>query len=291
MSEFLDGSAFFTVKRPLTIERWSKILLHYTRSRLTRSSDKFVAIAGLAQAIQAETRDEFIAGMWRQNLENQLCWQGLDTFAKRITPSQAPTWSWASLHGVVESPDSEKTKTPFKLCVEVRNVTVEYASESKFGPVKSAILHLACHSLCHGTLRRGNEIVTTFQISSLLLEITAEFDCISDDGEMEERIYEEDENMSSSSSSSGDSRSDEVFSDDIYLLPVRFRGLINYTQGLLLQRSGAQKGQYRRIGYFSFSSDKFDELCRIADSEAVTDDYVGECWTKDGKMQRLLDLV
>jgi hypothetical protein len=83
--------------------------------------------------------------MWRRDLEDQLCWGPLED-AKRITPYQAPTLSWASLQGIIDFPDYQSAKDPGALFIEVQDVIVEYASENPFGPVKSATLHIACHS-------------------------------------------------------------------------------------------------------------------------------------------------
>ena len=42
------------------------IVEHYAARTLTYSKDKFVGISGLAQIIQDQTSDEYIAGMWRK---------------------------------------------------------------------------------------------------------------------------------------------------------------------------------------------------------------------------------
>jgi hypothetical protein len=141
-------------------------------------------------------------------------------------------------------------------------------------------------------------------MSSLSVEITPRFDCGEDDDEKEldacdegehtsddESNYREDERIPSSYSPGEDRKMDQIISRDIYLLPVRYWNIRHGAKGLLLQPTGTQNGQYRRLGTYYSSSDKFDELRRFAESQAVPDDFTGECSSKNGKMQHIVDLV
>jgi hypothetical protein len=52
---------------------WAQIASLYSRSRLSFSGDKLVAFSGIVRWFRSITGDEYIAGLWRRNLERQLC--------------------------------------------------------------------------------------------------------------------------------------------------------------------------------------------------------------------------
>ncbi|KAH7079635.1 heterokaryon incompatibility protein-domain-containing protein [Paraphoma chrysanthemicola] len=64
-------------KQPVSISMWSWIVERYSSCHLTRTEDKLVAISGLAREIQLQTRDQYVVGMWRKDLEFQLCWENM----------------------------------------------------------------------------------------------------------------------------------------------------------------------------------------------------------------------
>ncbi len=72
---------------------WHKIVGLYSGASLTRYSDKLVALSGLASAVQIETGDEYVAGMWRKDLEAQLLWKIYGIMEPRPRPYRAPTVS------------------------------------------------------------------------------------------------------------------------------------------------------------------------------------------------------
>jgi hypothetical protein len=89
----------FFKKEPISRSMWGWIVERYSGCKLTKPKDKLVAISGVARIIQEQTRDQYIAGMWRKDLELQLCWfkpPGVWQ-DQRVLPYRAPTWSWASL--------------------------------------------------------------------------------------------------------------------------------------------------------------------------------------------------
>jgi hypothetical protein len=93
----------------------------YGRCDLTHpNDDKLVAISSLAKLIQLQLPDdEYLAGLWKSNLLGQLLWgvyksrrhiNGMTAsgfYSKSHTNSQraiayrAPSWSWASIDGLV----------------------------------------------------------------------------------------------------------------------------------------------------------------------------------------------
>ncbi|KIW05752.1 uncharacterized protein PV09_03608 [Verruconis gallopava] len=85
-------------------ELWKRVVEMYSKTLLTISDDKLLALAGLAKHFQQWTNCEYVAGMWRTFLESQLLWHVNEVFrdgnfevsAKRV-PRRAPSFSWASI--------------------------------------------------------------------------------------------------------------------------------------------------------------------------------------------------
>jgi hypothetical protein len=71
---YLTYCGQFFEKKPISRSMWHWIVERYSECQLTYTKDKLVAISGLAQIIQKQTRDQYVAGMWRKDLELELCW-------------------------------------------------------------------------------------------------------------------------------------------------------------------------------------------------------------------------
>lgn len=88
-------------------EAWGAMVKAYSSCYLTKSSDKLVALAGLAGKVRETLGDTYLAGMWRKELLSQICWNTYPQHERpvsRIRGCWIPTWSWASLDGPI-SPD------------------------------------------------------------------------------------------------------------------------------------------------------------------------------------------
>lgn len=85
---------------------WCIMIEAYTACALSFRKDKLVAIAGMAQMIYREMQCEYLAGLWRKDLEHQLLWK-VSNGAPAVAESTvaAPSWSWASVDGTVEYDD------------------------------------------------------------------------------------------------------------------------------------------------------------------------------------------
>ena len=109
---------------PITTKGWENIVASYSRCSITFSRDKLVALPGLARLMQQESGIEYVAGLWRKNLESQLRWQRTHSPGTIERPAvyRAPSWSWASIDGRVIIP---KRSDPSELAShEILNVTV-----------------------------------------------------------------------------------------------------------------------------------------------------------------------
>ncbi|KAK2771759.1 heterokaryon incompatibility protein [Colletotrichum kahawae] len=55
-------------------ERWHRVVGEYTCLNLTKTSDMLPALSGLAREMAEITKDTFLAGLWANNLEQDLMW-------------------------------------------------------------------------------------------------------------------------------------------------------------------------------------------------------------------------
>ncbi|KAH7131650.1 heterokaryon incompatibility protein-domain-containing protein [Dactylonectria estremocensis] len=82
---------------------WWTLVEDYSSRAMTHASDKMAALAGLTQFFHERLGDdEPVAGMWKAELVDSLCWT-CDPFrggADR-TSSGSPSWSWISIDGPI----------------------------------------------------------------------------------------------------------------------------------------------------------------------------------------------
>lgn len=133
------------LKEPLSIRNWNRIVANYTGRCLTYETDRLIALAGIAERIQQQTKDKYFPGMWYDNLLEQLCWYVREPIIEqKVSPRRAPTWSWASLASQLAPlgglPDFDDVKS------EVLQVG-KLGSVCPFGDMPSVALWLSCAPL------------------------------------------------------------------------------------------------------------------------------------------------
>jgi hypothetical protein len=85
------------------IGKWAAIVTAYCSSSLTYKSDKIMAIAGVADRLEQLWGFRYCAGLWREQMELQLCWRAdssLDYEQSPLDDLSAPSWSWLAYDGV-----------------------------------------------------------------------------------------------------------------------------------------------------------------------------------------------
>lgn len=86
---------------------WFNVLVElYSETRLTRGSDKLIAVSGLAKVFaQAKGPSQYMAGLWENDLYMGLQWyrdtDDQTNVGKKTEIYRAPSWSWASQDGKV----------------------------------------------------------------------------------------------------------------------------------------------------------------------------------------------
>ncbi|PQE24742.1 heterokaryon incompatibility protein [Rutstroemia sp. NJR-2017a WRK4] len=136
---------------------WENIVEIYSTGMLTNATDRLVAISGVAQWMQAKYKDDYLAGIWRQDMERQLCWQTKhsssgELFISRPKVYLAPSWSWASILSSIEfmKPDSDILRTETPLIRVLSAHTILENEYHKFGKVAGGALRLVVRYLLCG---------------------------------------------------------------------------------------------------------------------------------------------
>lgn len=85
---------------------WQEILTTYLETQLTFTTDRLIALAGIAQAIEDHAGFTYIAGTWAEFHPLDLLWRHKEIFVEGARPkasgTNAPSWSWAATEGTRE---------------------------------------------------------------------------------------------------------------------------------------------------------------------------------------------
>jgi hypothetical protein len=86
-----------------SFQKWHRIVREYTSRTLTLQNDIFPALIGLAKKFNSITKATYVAGMWRENLIEDMVWKREESITFTRAPSEylAPTFSWASTTGAI----------------------------------------------------------------------------------------------------------------------------------------------------------------------------------------------
>lgn len=100
-----DGGVLWMESTPVMPETryntWLEMVEGYSKRKLSVPSDKFPAISGLAAEYSYMLKDEYVAGLWRNDLIRGLCWSNRLTLRPSPVSEYGPSWSWAKVDGEV----------------------------------------------------------------------------------------------------------------------------------------------------------------------------------------------
>jgi hypothetical protein len=156
LSSYNEGNRYpastqVTCEQEFLYRAWQGFVNWYSRCALTFREDRVVAFAGIAQQLSKVPGGELVAGLWRSQIVNDLCWSIQDDLGPRQHESWlAPTWSWISLNAGVTwywsvTQGAKDTAELIRVETETR----------PSGALKSGYLDLRCRPLAavlqHGT--------------------------------------------------------------------------------------------------------------------------------------------
>lgn len=148
-SSILSSAVVSQVDKMTLYEDWCELVEQYTYRYLTKESDKFPALSGLANRFAGLSGDRYVAGHWESDLMVSLLWHASDIFRRPLNrPSayRAPSWSWAALDGPI-SFDSEvshnrkdKVAARATFALSDLDIAIQLAGSDPFGMVASGTL-------------------------------------------------------------------------------------------------------------------------------------------------------
>lgn len=168
---FLSSERKFPEDREMK-PAWFKAVNLYSGTKLTYAADRLIAISGVAKSIKTKAEDSYIAGLWREELELQLCWEvdvgtslprnhnttsssplrysnvnvgctWKESFLGRgeqILPYRAPSWSWAASDCSKSWNWVKRDGPPTFVLLSVTEVYLDPVGEDVFGQLKDARL-------------------------------------------------------------------------------------------------------------------------------------------------------
>jgi hypothetical protein len=151
--------------------KWTEVVQRYSRCDLTYGSDKLIAIAGNAKRMGEQIgfdREEYFAGLWRQDFMRQLLWYSFDP-GVRSEKYRAPSWSCASIDADLNASEDEDGKD-FEVA-RLIDVQTEYDG-NPFGVVKNgfcciqgplarlSLIYAAADEEDYGEEPRGEEMAS-----------------------------------------------------------------------------------------------------------------------------------
>ncbi|KAH9882433.1 hypothetical protein J1614_000669 [Plenodomus biglobosus] len=127
---------------------WDNLVQCYSEMSVSKSSDKLAAISAAAEEIGGlvwephEIHTSYKAGLWIQHMPKSLLWYRECMPCLPRPPYRAPSWSWASIDGLVTHTRSS-TDTTYDYRIRVVSCTTTSAfSSAPFGEVLGGELRL-----------------------------------------------------------------------------------------------------------------------------------------------------
>ncbi|KAL2070260.1 hypothetical protein VTL71DRAFT_13286 [Oculimacula yallundae] len=135
----------FPLGRPEILGSWKTTVHTFTKRELSFASDRLPALAGVAARFHSIRKDEYLAGLWREDLHLQLAWvraQNDDNPSLQPTEYQAPSWTWSSVTGSVRYLESYMIRY-HSHAIDIVSCRVQLITDaSPFGKVKGGFWKL-----------------------------------------------------------------------------------------------------------------------------------------------------
>lgn len=224
---------------------WMTLVSAYAITSLTKKQDRMVAISGVARMIHNLTSDEYIAGLWHSRFAWDLLWY-MERPALPVDEEYlGPSWSWVSSvsgikmgHSNLETDSLSGRRLKGSVSIKLLSFDVKHVTEDKFGEIRSGVVHVSGR-LYPGQLQRQPESQHDWAI-----HIEELLDGTSHSAKLDREPLIDHGNP-------------------VYVVPVAVGTCFNGQEevdALILQPTGASKGEYRRIGLVLIWADKKTDI-------------------------------
>ncbi|KAF1912273.1 heterokaryon incompatibility protein-domain-containing protein [Ampelomyces quisqualis] len=270
------------VRRMSIYQHWNALVELYSLGALTFSSDKLVALSGLANNISIDERDargdRYLAGLWQSSLPAHLLWvaekykrkgryEELPMVPGRHGQYVAPSWSWASIDGKISFTLCKRDYHPRDFLVKLEGAKVTWSEQNaKFGQVLSGFLNLS------GPLvsAKWDPAISNMSTSPRTARITHLFPPSLDSTSAVSVLP----NAATGDEIFFDTETDKV-PDPIILLPIirpigRGPREVETVSGLVLRRASGAQGDFERVGVFITMRERVCKILKNMPVETVT---------------------
>lgn len=157
-----EQSYFHTPQlRSLLRYSWYFVVMDFTSRRISYATDVLPAISGLAKEIKRHFPQQYISGLWLNDIHNDMLWRSPKKGAIVRNVYVAPSWSWANMDfsaswkrtSLPDYPMFDFDLLDRKSCLliaEVLEATVVNIKNDPFGQVESGYLRIRgpCQEIC-----------------------------------------------------------------------------------------------------------------------------------------------
>ncbi len=121
---------------------WNSWVSEFSARKLSFSTDKLPAMAGIARSFAMKFRLRYVAGLWEENLISGLLWQRHHTTSKpvRFGNEVAPSWSWASIEGRLKYRNIKISAPTPGADLRILRIEVKEDQPGTFGRVHDGII-------------------------------------------------------------------------------------------------------------------------------------------------------
>jgi hypothetical protein len=137
---------------------WYDIVQSYTACTLTRSSDRLIALSGVASLYQKTLGDHYLFGMWRSGLEHHLSWSVSDPKAQREDGDREPSWAWCSTDGLIDCRNRKILRTT---CIWGNHLRILDVHPMKLDSAEDSVLNTNRSPLDNRLTLRGHIMQVT----------------------------------------------------------------------------------------------------------------------------------
>lgn len=274
-------------------ELWKRTVEVYSRTELTFSGDKLIALSGIAQDFSEKMKSKYVAGLWETHLESQLLWQVNERYRDGIyenpaqrDPKRAPSFSWAAIDtplGVTyaETTDYGEDKNDQLLfSIDKEGSKIVLGDENNhFGLVESAYLKLKPRYLRRINLRKLKRVPYGWRIINPSLGLRSDTASVSNDPPLNKDQTVGDEYVGSTEHCNlyldAPGSDTDIFEHDtaMFCMPAAFGPRTDPKQSrslfclLLLQTKTSPVREFKRVGITELSvymySKSIEELMKI----------------------------
>lgn len=257
--------------------RWFAVTQEFTSRSLTYPSDTFPALSGLAKVFQSFLNDQYCAGLWKNDMVRGLMWarpsaRGTSTQTPRpALDYRIPSWSWASISGgpiynAITNEEKWSTRYITELA-RVVSVVIKPRFSDPYGQISDGFLTLSApfRPLSDQTFDKNNDQNTSLPA-------------------LEQRIRQ---NSALPTAEFGQQHVPHTGQRFAVLRIAKFhekftseitgRMALNRTAGLLiLETTGQQENEYRRIGLLILNSSQLDDSYDPIETNLLSFDVMSE---------------